>query len=132
MIFFYPDMSKNTNTVVYFDWKMVVYIYVCGKCHTQFMLPMEKSSHIHRRIFVYKAKEGRHVRIGNKSGFLSFLIAEKHVSYIYNSFVIHHNTVYARCTSFMPWFSSYFGKRWSWTTALKSAYKGQQLSISGK
>ena len=41
-----------------------------------------KVSHIHRHMFVYKAKEGRHVRIGNKSGFLSFLIAEKHVSYI--------------------------------------------------
>jgi hypothetical protein len=32
-------MSKSTNTVVYFDWKMVIYIYVCGQCHTQFMLP---------------------------------------------------------------------------------------------
>ena len=36
-------MSKSTNTVVYFDWKTVIYIYVCGKCLTQFMLPMEKS-----------------------------------------------------------------------------------------
>ena len=36
-------MSKSTNTVVYFDWKTVIYIYVCGKCRTQFMLPMEKS-----------------------------------------------------------------------------------------
>ena len=43
MIYFDPDMSKSTNMVVYFDWKMVIYIYVCGKCHTQFMLPMEKS-----------------------------------------------------------------------------------------
>jgi len=24
---------------VYFDWKMVIYIYVCGKYRTQFMLP---------------------------------------------------------------------------------------------
>ena len=37
------DMSKRTNTVVYFDWKTVIYIYVCGKCCTQFMLLMEKS-----------------------------------------------------------------------------------------
>jgi hypothetical protein len=29
--------------VVYFDWKTVIYIYACGKCRTQFMLPMEKS-----------------------------------------------------------------------------------------
>jgi hypothetical protein len=36
-------MPKITNTVVYFDWKTVIYIYVCGKCHTPFMLPMEKS-----------------------------------------------------------------------------------------
>ena len=45
MIYFDSDMSKSTNTVVYFDWKTVIYIhvYVCGKCRTQFMLPMEKS-----------------------------------------------------------------------------------------
>jgi hypothetical protein len=36
-------MSKSTNTVVYFDWKTVIYIYVYGKYRTQFMLPMEKS-----------------------------------------------------------------------------------------
>jgi hypothetical protein len=43
MIYFDSDMSKSTNTVVYFDWKTVIYIYLCGKCRTQFMLPMEKS-----------------------------------------------------------------------------------------
>ena len=43
MIYFDSDMSKRTNTVVYFDWKTVIYIYACGKCCTQFMLPMEKS-----------------------------------------------------------------------------------------
>ena len=41
--YFDSDMSKSTNTVIYFDWKTVIYIYVCGKCRTQFMLPMEKS-----------------------------------------------------------------------------------------
>ena len=40
MIYFDSDTSKSTNTVVYFDWKTVIYIYVCGKCRTQFMLPM--------------------------------------------------------------------------------------------
>jgi hypothetical protein len=66
-------MSKSTNTVVYFDWKTVIYIYVCGKCRTQFMLPMVKSVTFIgacaneiipsiNRSFVYKAKEGRHVR----------------------------------------------------------------------
>ena len=44
MIFFDSDKSKSTNTVVYFDLKTVIYIYVCGKCRTQFMLPMEKSA----------------------------------------------------------------------------------------
>ena len=67
-------MSKSTNTVVYFDRKTVIYIYVCGKFRTQFMLPMEKSvtftgacaNEIIPSIncsFVYEAKEGRHVRI---------------------------------------------------------------------
>ena len=39
MNYFDSDMSKSTNTVVYFDWKTVIYIYVCGQCRTQFMLP---------------------------------------------------------------------------------------------
>jgi hypothetical protein len=38
---FDSDMSKSTNTVVYFDWKTVIYIYVCGQCRTQFLLPNE-------------------------------------------------------------------------------------------
>ena len=68
MIYFDSDMSKSTNTVVYFDWKTVIYIYVCGKCRTQVMLQMEKSvtftgacaSEIIlsiNRSFVYKAKK---------------------------------------------------------------------------
>ncbi len=67
-------MSKITNMVVYFDWKTVIYIYVSGKCHTPFMLPMEKSVTLTgacvneiipsiNHSFVYKAKEGRHIRI---------------------------------------------------------------------
>jgi hypothetical protein len=39
MNYFDSDMSKSTNTVVYFAWKRVIYIYVCGQCRTQFMLP---------------------------------------------------------------------------------------------
>jgi hypothetical protein len=31
-------MSNSTNTVVFFDWKTVIYIYVSGQCRTQFML----------------------------------------------------------------------------------------------
>ena len=78
MIYFDFDMSKSTNTVVYFDWKTAIYIYACGKCRTQFMLPMEKSvtftgacaNEIIPSInhsFVCKAKEGRHVWISNKA-----------------------------------------------------------------
>ena len=43
MIYFDSDMSKSTNTVVYFDWKTVIYIYVSRKCRTQVMLTMEKT-----------------------------------------------------------------------------------------
>ena len=74
MIYFDSDMSKSTNTVVYLDWKTVIYHYVCGKCRTQFMLPMEKSVTFTgacaneitpsiNRSFVYKAKEGCHARM---------------------------------------------------------------------
>ena len=74
MIYFDSDMSKSTNTVVYFDWKTVIYIYVCRKYRTQFKLPMEKSVTFTgacaneiipsiNRSFVYKAKEGHHVRM---------------------------------------------------------------------
>ena len=63
-------MSKSTHTVVYyFDWKTVIYAYYYGKCRTQLMLPMEKSTTFTgacaneiipsiNRSFVYKAKEG--------------------------------------------------------------------------
>ena len=44
MIYFDSDMNKSTNTA---DWKTVIYIYVCGKCRTQFMLPMEQSVTFH-------------------------------------------------------------------------------------
>ena len=74
MIYFNSDMPKSTNTVVYVDWKVVIYIYVYRKCRTQFMLPMEKSVTFTGTCvnviiplincsFVYKAKEGGHVRI---------------------------------------------------------------------
>ena len=74
MIYFDSDMSKSTNTVIYFDWKTVIYIHVCERCRKQFMLPMEKSvtftgacaNEIIPSInhsFVYKAKEGGDVRI---------------------------------------------------------------------
>ena len=67
-------MFKSTNTVVYFDWKTVNYVSVCGKRRTQLMLPVEKSVTFTGacaneiipsidRSFVYKAKEGGHVRI---------------------------------------------------------------------
>ena len=57
----------------HFDWKTVIYIYVCGKCRTQFMLPMVKSvtftGACANEIIpnVNKAKEGGHVRIKDLS-----------------------------------------------------------------
>ena len=82
MIYFNSDMAKSTNTVVYFDWKTVIYIYACGKCRTQFMLPMEKSVTFTaheiipsiNRSFVYKAKEGRHVRISHNNKLSKMMI----------------------------------------------------------
>jgi len=38
MNYFDSDMSKRAYMVVYFDWKTVIYSYVCGQCCTQFML----------------------------------------------------------------------------------------------
>jgi hypothetical protein len=38
MNYFDSDMSKGTNTVVCFDWKTGIYIYVCGICRAQFYL----------------------------------------------------------------------------------------------
>jgi hypothetical protein len=77
MNYFDSDMSMRTNTVAYFDWKTVIYVYACGKCRTQFILPMEKSVTFTgacanefipsiNRSFVYKLKEGRHVRISDE------------------------------------------------------------------
>ena len=87
---FHSDISKSTNTVVYFNWKTIIYIYACGQCRTQFILPNlsrrqyinmyiydGKVSHMHRRMCWWNytpsinrscvsiAKEGRHVRIVN-------------------------------------------------------------------
>jgi hypothetical protein len=97
MIYFDSDMSKSTNTVVYFDWKTVIYIYafvenvahhlccqiraddnsstctftteksvtLTGACANEIIPSINRS-------FVYKAKEGRHVRIYNNIKFLIF------------------------------------------------------------
>jgi hypothetical protein len=48
---FDSDMSKSTNSVVYFDWKTVIYIYVCGQCRTQFLLPNESRRYITNMYF---------------------------------------------------------------------------------
>jgi hypothetical protein len=87
MIYFDSDMSKSTNTVVYFDWKTLIYIYTHNLCNSNNTAPSigiirvkiyaanGKVSHIHRRMcwwdytewitrsFVNKAKEGGYVRI---------------------------------------------------------------------
>ena len=92
MIYFDSDMSKSTNTVVYFDWKTVIYIYISGKCRTQFMLPMEKSVTFTgacaneiipsiNRSFVYKAKEGCHVRISNNLNCVTLILISLHSAF---------------------------------------------------
>jgi hypothetical protein len=47
MIYLDSDMSKTTNTVVYFDWKTAIYIYVYGQCRTQFMLSYSSNMYIY-------------------------------------------------------------------------------------
>jgi hypothetical protein len=95
MIYLYSEMSKSTNTIVCFDWKTEIYIYVCGKCRTQFMLPMEKSVTFTgacaneiipsiNRSFVYTAKEGRHVRINSISVFFLHSGAPKFTPGVYD------------------------------------------------
>ena len=80
-------MSKSANTVVYFDWKTVIYIYVCENVAHNLCCQIraddnsstctfttEKSVTFTgicaneiipsiNRSFVYKANEGRHGRI---------------------------------------------------------------------
>jgi len=46
--YFDSDRSKSTNTVVYFDWKTVIYIYVCGQCRTQLVLQIHQHVHLRR------------------------------------------------------------------------------------
>jgi len=43
MNYFDFDMSNSTNTIVYFDWKTVIYIYVCGQCRLQYMRKTARS-----------------------------------------------------------------------------------------
>jgi hypothetical protein len=50
MNYFDSDMSKSTNTVVYFDWKTVIYIYVCGQCRHNLTAKFEQTiihQHVH-------------------------------------------------------------------------------------
>jgi hypothetical protein len=52
MIYFDSNMSKSTNTVVYFDWKTVIYIYnvrLRKMSHTIYVAN-GKVSQIHRRM----------------------------------------------------------------------------------
>jgi hypothetical protein len=49
MIYFDFDMSKSTNTVIYFDWKTVIYIYLRKMSHTIYAAN-GKVSHIHWRM----------------------------------------------------------------------------------
>ena len=39
MIYFDSDMSKSTNTVVYFDWKTVIYTYAHNLCNSNNTAP---------------------------------------------------------------------------------------------
>ena len=52
MNYFDSDMSMSTNTVVYFDWKTVIYIYGCEICRTHYAAKFEQTiihQHVHLR-----------------------------------------------------------------------------------
>ena len=52
MNYFDSDMSKSTNTVVYFDWKRVNYIYVCENVARNYAAKFEQTiihQHVHLR-----------------------------------------------------------------------------------
>jgi len=79
---------------------MVIYIYACGKCRTQFMLPMEKSVTFTSacayeiipsmiRSFVYKAKEGGHVRIVHNPTGLYIKSLYYTLNLFYCQYIIH-------------------------------------------
>ena len=55
MIYFDSDMSKSTKMVVYFDWKTVIYIYICGLCRMQFILP-NSSRRQFINMYIYNGK----------------------------------------------------------------------------
>jgi hypothetical protein len=63
MNYFDSDMSNSTNTVVYLDWKTAIYIYVCGQCRTQFMLPNSETI-IHQHVLL--RRESVHILLQRK------------------------------------------------------------------
>jgi hypothetical protein len=52
MIYFDSDMSKSKNTVVYFDWKMVIYIYAA---HFGFLI-FQKWAYLMKAIQVFQKR----------------------------------------------------------------------------
>jgi hypothetical protein len=51
MNYFDSDMLKSTNTVVYFYWKTVIYIYVYGICRTEYAAKLEQTI-IHQHVYL--------------------------------------------------------------------------------
>ena len=77
MIYFDSDMSKSTNTVVYFDWKTIfIFTFAENVAHNlccQWKGQSHSPAHVLMRLyrmdnslFVNKAKEGGRVRIQNR------------------------------------------------------------------
>jgi hypothetical protein len=52
MIYFDSDMTKSTNTVVYFDWKTVIYIYGIFKL---FLLRKVKRDRLYNTVLLVMA-----------------------------------------------------------------------------
>ena len=54
MSYFDSDMSNNSNTVVYFIWKTVIYIYVCRQCRTIYVVKFEHTIFINMYFYDWK------------------------------------------------------------------------------
>ena len=50
-------MSKSTDTVVYFDWKTVIYIYVCGQCQKTIYAAKFEQTITHQHVLLLRESQ---------------------------------------------------------------------------
>jgi hypothetical protein len=94
-VYFDSDMSKSTNTVVYFDWNTVIYICLCGKCRTQFMLLCSLIRHSRKKLNTFShSKPQAQPGLSFNSNITSFFrFVNKRASYPFGIILIAHAPV---------------------------------------